>query len=143
MFCPECRSEFEAGYTRCDACNADLVESFPVDEEEYTDPMTIFATDSCLYHDSPVIKEYTDLVTVFAGEEGLADLLRAKLESCGIDAWVPTAMMARFIAAPNIWQSTVQVRAGDAEAARQALEDAAAENEATATDAGEDPGDEV
>jgi hypothetical protein len=68
-----------------------------------------------------VVKEYTDLVTVFVGEEGEADLVRAKLESCGIDACVPTALTARFIFAPNVGPSTVQVRAEDAEAACQAL----------------------
>jgi hypothetical protein len=121
MFCPKCSSEFEAGHTRCDACDANLVEPLPVDEEEYTEPMTIFAGDSCLYDNPAVIKEYTDLVTVFVGEEGPADIIRAKLESCGIDAWVPTALTARFIFAPNVGPSTVQVRAEDAEAACQAL----------------------
>ncbi len=121
MFCPKCSSEFEAGRTRCAACDADLVEPLPVDEGEYTEPMTIFAGDSCLYDNPAVIKEYTDLVTVFVGEEGPADIIRAKLESCGIDAWVPTALTARFIFAPNVGPSTVQVRAEDAEAACQAL----------------------
>ncbi len=139
MFCPKCRAEFEAGYTRCDACDADLVESLPVDEEEYTDPVTIFASDSCLYDNPSVFKEYTDLVTVFVGEEGPADIIRAKLQSCGIDAWVPTSMTARVIFAPNVGPSTVQVRAKDAEAACQALADVVPLDE----DAVADPGDEA
>ena len=124
MFCPNCRSEFEAGYTRCDACDADLVESLPEDGEEYTDHTTIFASDSCLYHDSPVIKEYTDLVTVFAGEEGTADIIRSKLQSCGIDAWLQREPYMR-LEIPILGQfAALQVRARDAEAARKVLEDA-------------------
>ncbi len=144
MFCPKCRSEFEAGYTRCDACDADLVGSLPMDEVEYTDPMTIFASDSCLYDNPSVIKEYTDLVTVFVGEEGLADIIRAKLQSCGIDAWVPTALTARAIYAPIlVGPSTVQVRAKDAEAACKALEAVIPLDENTAIDIGKALGDEA
>jgi hypothetical protein len=106
--------------------------------------MTIFASDSCLYDNPSVIKEYTDLVTVFVGEEGEADLVRAKLESCGIDAWVPTALTARVIyAGPLVGPSTVQVRARDAEAACKALEEAIPLDEDRAIDFGEDPGDEA
>ena len=143
MFCPKCRSEFEADYTRCDACDAGLVESLPVDEEECTEPMTIFASDSCLYDNPSVIKEYTDLVTVFVGEEGEADLVRAKLASCGIDAWIPTALTARFIFAPNVGPSTVQVRSKDAAAACKVLEAVIPLGEDTAIDFGEDPGDQA
>jgi hypothetical protein len=28
-FCPECRSEYRLGYTRCEACEVDLVDSLP------------------------------------------------------------------------------------------------------------------
>ena len=140
MFCPKCRSEFEAGYTRCDVCAADLVESLPVDEEEYTEPMTIFASDSCLYDNPSVIKEYTDLVTVFVGQEGMADIIRSKLQSCGIDAWIPTALVARVIFALNAGPSLVQVRAKDAEAARQVLADVVPLAEDRAPDAGDKSG---
>ena len=142
MFCPKCRSEFEAGYTRCAACDADLVESLPVDDEEYTGPLTIFASDSCLYDNPSVIKEYTDLNTVFEGEEGAAELVRARLKSCGIEAWLQTESYLRIVG-PNLAPTRVKVRAEDAEAACKALEEVIPLDEDTAIDTGEDPGDEA
>ncbi len=118
MFCPKCSSEFEAGYTRCDACDADLVESLSSDEEEYT-----------------------DLVTVFEGEEGPAELVRAKLESCGIDAWVQTVLAGLLL--HGVGPCTVQVHAEDAEAACRALADVAAVEDDVVVDSGEDPGNEA
>ena len=79
MFCPKCRSEFEAGYTRCAACDADLVESLPVDEEDYRDHMTIFASDSCLHNNPSAIKEYADLGIesfIFSGYPHLEEAYR-------------------------------------------------------------------
>jgi hypothetical protein len=101
MFCPKCRSEFEGGYTRCDACDADLVETLPVDEEEYT-----------------------DLVTVFEGDDETAAVIRAKLESVGIEAWIQGE--AAHGVFPNLSPAAVQVRAEDSVAACQALEDVVA-----------------
>ena len=138
MFCPKCRSEFEAGYTRCAACDADLIESLSVDEEECRERATIFASDSCLYHDSPVIKEYTDLVTVFQGDEGVASLVRAKLESCGIDACLQREPYLRLVV-PILGQVLVQVRARDAEAACKMLEDAESLGEDAESVVGQDP----
>ncbi len=143
MFCPKCRSEFEAGYTRCAACDADLVESLPLDGVEDTEHPTIFASDSCLYDNPSVIKEYTDLVTVFQGDEGMADLIRAKLESCGIDGWVHCEPYLR-LEIPILGQfAALQVRAADAEAALQVLEDAAAEDGDKSIAIREDPRDDA
>ena len=122
MFCPECGAAFGEGFTRCESCGVDLVEPLPEEGEDDADQTTIFARDSCLYHDSPVFKEYTDLVTVFAGDEGVADLVRAKLESCGIHACVQREPYLRLVV-PVLGQIVVQVRAGDAEAARRVLEE--------------------
>ena len=118
MFCPKCGSEFEKEYTRCAECDTDLVEALPTDEEEYT-----------------------DLVTVFEGEEGQADLVRAKLESCGMDAWVQTAMAGLLL--PSVGLTVVQVRAEDAKAACQALADAVPLEEDAVVEPGEDPGEEA
>lgn len=32
MFCPRCKDEFRAGFTRCGRCNVDLVEELPREE---------------------------------------------------------------------------------------------------------------
>jgi hypothetical protein len=103
MFCPKCLSEFEAGYTRCAECETELVESLASD-----------------------VEEYTELVTVYEGEEGMAEVIHAKLLSCGIDAWTQTAETAVRLLAPNLGPTAVQVRAEDAAAARQALADVVA-----------------
>ena len=96
MFCPKCGSEFEEGYTRCEPCDADLVAALPVDEEEYT-----------------------ELVTVFEGDDEAAAVVRGKLESLGIDAWIE-GEAARGVF-PNLTPVAVQVRAEDADAALDAL----------------------
>lgn len=33
MFCPSCRGEFRAGFTRCRDCDVDLVEELPAEVE--------------------------------------------------------------------------------------------------------------
>ena len=45
MFCPECRSEYRPGFTRCADCDVDLVWELPA-EEEHGDPelVKIFET---------------------------------------------------------------------------------------------------
>lgn len=118
MFCPKCRSEFEAGYTRCAECDADLVESLPVDEEEYT-----------------------DLVTVFEGDDEAAAVVRGKLESVGVEAWIQGE--AAHGVFPNLSPAAVQVRAEDSAAACRALEDLVAVDEDVVVETGEDLGDEA
>jgi hypothetical protein len=39
MFCPECRSEYRAGFTRCAACDVALVADLPaLSSDEHVDP---------------------------------------------------------------------------------------------------------
>lgn len=115
MFCPKCGSEFEAGYTRCEECEADLVESLPLDEEQYT-----------------------ELVTIFEGDAEAAAVVRGKLESMGIEAWIQgDAAQSVF---PNLSPVSVEVRAEDADAALEALVDVVALEEDA--DPGEEPGDQ-
>ncbi len=118
MFCPKCGSEFEAEYTRCAECETDLVEALPADEEEYT-----------------------ELVTVYEGEEGPADLVRAKLESCGIEAWVQTALAGLLLG--SVGGTTVRVRAEDALAACEALAEVVPVEDDVVVDSAEDPGEEA
>ena len=80
--------------------------------------------------------------TVFVGEEGPTDLVRAKLECCGINAFVKTDLAARVIISPDVDQSTVQVRFEDATVACKALEEVIPLDEDREIDFGKDPGDE-
>ena len=114
MFCPKCGSEFEGGYTRCAECDTDLVEALPTDEEEYT-----------------------ELVTVFEGDAEAAAVVRGKLESAGVAAWIEgDATRSVF---PNLSPVAVQVQAEDADAACQALADVEALEEGAEPFVGEDP----
>ena len=117
MFCPKCRSEFEAGYTRCAECDTDLVESLSSDEEEST-----------------------ELVTVYEGDAEAAAVVRAKLESAGIGAWIQGEGAQGLF--PNLSPVAVQVRAEDAAAADTALGDVMALDENTVVDELENPSDE-
>jgi hypothetical protein len=65
MFCPECQSEYRAGFTECSDCNVPLVDQLP-QNEKVADLVCLrsFATDGELF------------------------LAKSVLESAGIDAMV-------------------------------------------------------
>ncbi len=118
MFCPKCGSEFEVGFTRCETCETDLVESLPTEEEEYT-----------------------ELVLVFEGDAEAAAVVRGKLESAGIEAWIEGEGTHGVF--PSLSPGAVQVRAEDEAAARQTLADAVALKEDAETLEEETPGDQA
>jgi SP family arabinose:H+ symporter-like MFS transporter len=63
MFCPKCRSEYQAGITFCEQCKVDLVETLPPEDELV----------------------YQELTTVFTtGDEGLIQLIKSLLEEADI-----------------------------------------------------------
>ena len=33
MFCPQCKAEYRAGFTKCSDCDVDLVKELPVDPQ--------------------------------------------------------------------------------------------------------------
>ena len=71
MFCPDCRTEYRPGFTRCVDCDVDLVELLPAQcapepEPEETGPAIVF-------------------VTANAFE---AALVKSFLEASGVEVWV-------------------------------------------------------
>lgn len=99
MFCPVCRYEFRPGFTRCNTCDVDLVETLPPEEEvDHTPPPTaaqmdhptllwsgasggVFSALTTALDDAqiPYNKEELDARLVFASQH--ADL----------EVWVPIA----------------------------------------------------
>jgi hypothetical protein len=51
MFCPECKDEFRPGFTRCAACNVDLVDDLtqvkPQGPEKPAPPMSVRMAEYC------------------------------------------------------------------------------------------------
>jgi Putative prokaryotic signal transducing protein len=113
MFCPNCRSEFRAGFTHCKKCNKDLVDKL--------DPLP---------EDSPVEYEYTEMVTIAETSE-LFDiaLARGALESAHIRFNITNEFTQNLIAASSIsgmgnpiTASQIMVEKGKEEEARLILE---------------------
>jgi hypothetical protein len=78
MFCPQCRSEYRAGFTHCTACDADLVSQLPargVEETHEDDAPTIVFT---------------------TGDAMEAALIRSVLEGSGITVWVFDENLSRI-----------------------------------------------
>jgi Putative prokaryotic signal transducing protein len=45
MFCPNCRSEYRAGFTRCSDCDVALVAELPAEEKpEFVDLVEVLST---------------------------------------------------------------------------------------------------
>ncbi len=77
MFCPACGGEYREGFTRCDDCDVDLVETLPPTSVEHAGPggfETIFATgDPVLLLTAKSLLEEAGIPCITRGE-GLQDL---------------------------------------------------------------------
>ena len=71
MFCPQCRAEYRAGFTRCSDCDVELVKQLPVE------PQPSSGTD---HPELVVVRTYQSPVD--------ADLARMALEAAGIESMV-------------------------------------------------------
>jgi hypothetical protein len=69
MFCPECKSEYRPGFSRCEDCGVNLVDVLPPSTEELRQ------------HDPPV----TVFVTAQAAE---ASLIASLLEGSGLEVFM-------------------------------------------------------
>ncbi len=84
MFCPECRSEYREGFSRCSDCHIDLVEKLPpIQKEEFVEYTEILRTSNP--SDIALIKSILDsegIIYYFQGEHAnnvLPPVLPARL----------------------------------------------------------------
>ncbi|HEV3077275.1 MAG TPA: DUF2007 domain-containing protein [Thermoanaerobaculia bacterium] len=77
MFCPACGGEYREGFTRCDDCDVDLVETLPSAPVEHVEPgglETIFGTgDPVVLLTAKSLLEEAGIPCITRGE-GLQDL---------------------------------------------------------------------
>src|SRR5215813_4644424 len=69
MFCPQCKAEYRAGFTKCSDCDVELVEQLPV----YAEPIS-----ETEHPQLVVVRTYPSHVE--------ADLVRTALEAAGIES---------------------------------------------------------
>ena len=69
MFCPECRGEFREGFTRCELCGADLVESLPAEEPDEDLVPALESNDGLLVSATRSALEAEGIPVVVQGEE--------------------------------------------------------------------------
>jgi Putative prokaryotic signal transducing protein len=96
MFCPECRTEYEEGYTECSDCRIPLVWELP----------------------SETKTEYLEFVTVLSGDPALFAMAKSILESAEIK-YIAKNERGPYPSFPII----IQVAKNDEQEARQLLED--------------------
>lgn len=98
MYCPVCRVEYREGFSRCAACDVDLVSELPAEPEP----------------------EYVETVTVFEGDADCAAVARARLEAAGIESWTTDEGVHGLF--PSLGGTDVEVRVEDEKRALDALD---------------------
>ena len=99
MFCPQCHAEYVPGFTRCDDCDVELVETLP----SAGPPRRVSSG---------------DLVTVFSCRDpGLAAVAESLLQSAGIRF----SVRGGLVPYPTVFPIDLQVLADDADDARRIL----------------------
>lgn len=71
MFCPDCRGEYREGFTRCEQCAVDLVETIPPKDETSADDLVpaFQSTDGLLVAATRSALESQGIPVVVQGEE--------------------------------------------------------------------------
>lgn len=44
MYCPSCRSEYRAGFSRCEDCDVALIAELPQEQERFTELVEVLST---------------------------------------------------------------------------------------------------
>ena len=100
MFCPQCRSEYRPGFTRCTDCDVDLVPELPPDEARHDD---------------------LDLVKVYeSGDASVIPLIESLLQSAEIEC-VVTNTRRQYVTSSQLGFAEFWVRADDEAEARAVL----------------------
>lgn len=95
MFCPECRAEYEEGFTLCSDCHVELVAELPPED----------------------VLEYADWVTVLStGDANEAMVAESVLGAAGIECNIQGWALRSLVPVPTA-PVTIQVRPDDAETA--------------------------
>jgi hypothetical protein len=80
MFCPQCKSEYRVGFTRCSDCQIDLVDHLLVEQPRRTPSGTV---------EAGFLGPEDKLVVIRTFQSGLdADLAKSVLEAAGIDSTI-------------------------------------------------------
>jgi hypothetical protein len=105
MFCPQCRSEYRPGFTRCSDCDVDLVWELP--------------RDAHAEHDEP------NLVKAFeTGNPALIPIVQSLLEDAKIECVIKNPRdYDVFNTNPLLGPAEFWVREDEADAARELLDD--------------------
>lgn len=96
MYCPECRSEYQSGVSRCEECGVELVDALPADDHSGPDMVQVLRTNN----------------------QSLLVTFRTTLEAAGIAHTVRGAEAASLMPL----NATVFVPADRAEEARELLQ---------------------
>ncbi|MEA2433621.1 MAG: hypothetical protein QOG54_1078 [Actinomycetota bacterium] len=111
MFCPNCRSEYRAGFTHCPDCDLDLVDELAPEAEPEPRP----ANDEVTF--------FASLVSVYRAPRMQAEIIRSVLAGSGIQAFVRGSGMSGVYPGGVLDDSAVMVRKEEEEAARALLAD--------------------
>jgi hypothetical protein len=77
LFCPQCKSEFTEGFTRCGSCNVDLIDQLPPQPKMETfRPVTVFTTSNL--HEAHLVK------SLLEGNNITAIIIDGKLASLNL-----------------------------------------------------------
>ena len=101
MFCPQCRSEYREGFTRCADCDVELVPALPTGDAH----------------------EALNLVKVYeSGDASVIPLIESLLQSAEIEC-VVTNKRRQYVTRSQLGFAEFWVREDDAEEARAVLAD--------------------
>ena len=120
MFCPQCRSEYRAGFTRCADCGVDLVDRLPERRKAAADTGNT----------EPVI-------VFFTMDASEAALVRSLLEASGVDVYAFNENVSRMFHFTEMAGIRFAVAPSQAELAQEILAEYRAKLGQSATDAGD------
>lgn len=107
-YCPQCRDEFRPGYTRCEACGCELVDTLPPlpEQPEPNDPYMLLTTIQGGPLGEPslaILRAYEIPYLTDYADAGAVSVLYCGKSLTGLNVYVPTSCMeeARRLLAPG------------------------------------------